>query len=360
MGHDRTSWEGTMDERYFRRVMKLSPTMFWINNPTRRQADLALDNGGLGCTTNPSYTQKMMDSPEEGRYASEALSETTHLVADDRRAAVVFQQKLVKPIADRFLPLFEKTDGKHGYVSVQGDPLDDEDAELIVRESLENRRLGPNICCKIPVTPSGIRAMEELVPLDVPLNATEVFAVSQMVTICETFERVSRQARKKPAFYMSHIAGIYDDYLTDYVKEHDVRISPDILHQAGLAVARRVYDILVQRGYNATFIAGGARGLHHFTEMVGGHACITINWEGTADRLLEQNPPVVYRLFNPVPPRVIDELTEKLPDFKRGYLEDGLALEEFASFGPVQLFRSSFVESWKRVLFLIRDRRLPQ
>ena len=33
---------------------------------------------------------------------------------------------------------------------------------------------------------------------------------------------------------------------------------------------------------------------------------------------------MVYRLFNPVPQKVLDELMEKLPDFKRGYLEDGL------------------------------------
>jgi transaldolase len=91
--------------------------------------------------------------------------------------------------------------------------------------------------------------------------------------------------------------------------------------------------------------------------MVGAKACITINWEGTADRLIEQDPPVVYRIFNPVPQKVIDELMEKLPDFKRGYLDDGLEPEEYDEFGPVELFRSSFIKSWKRVLELIQERR---
>jgi transaldolase len=342
---------------YFLRVLEQSPTMFWINNPTRSQADLALENGVLGCTNNPSYSQKMIDNAEEGDYALALLNEVLDETADDRRAAVIFQQKLVKPIAEKFMPLYQKTNGEHGYVSIQGDPIDDEDVDLIVRESLDNRRLGPNICCKIPVIPSGIQAMRELVPQGVPLNATEVFGVSQMIVICDTYEQISRQSGKTPKFYMSHIAGIYDDYLRNYVKEHDVQISPDILHQAGLAVARKVYDILIERGYHATFIGGGARGLHHFTEMVGGKVCITINWEGTADKLLAENPPVVYRLFNPVPQKVIDELMEKLPDFKRGYLEDGLSLEEYAEFGPVQLFRSSFLKSWNRVLGLIKERR---
>jgi len=112
-----------------------------------------------------------------------------------------------------------------------------------------------------------------------------------------------------------------------------------------------------ERGYPGIFVAGGARGLHHFTEMVGGKVCCTINWEGTADELLKQDPPVVYRLFNPVPQKVLDELMEKLPDFKRGYFEDGLDIEEFEEFGPVRLFRSSFINSWSRVLELIRARR---
>jgi transaldolase len=54
---------------------------------------------------------------------------------------------------------------------------------------------------------------------------------------------------------------------------------------------------------------------------------------------------------------VIDELTEKLPDFKRGYLEQGLEIEEFENFGPVDLFRSTFIKSWNRVLGLISDHR---
>ena len=66
---------------------------------------------------------------------------------------------------------------------------------------------------------------------------------------------------------------------------------------------------------------------------------------------------VVSRLFNPVPQKVIDELMEKLPDFKRGYLENGLEIEEFENFGPVCLFRSAFTRSWERVLGLICERR---
>jgi transaldolase len=342
-------------ESYFLRVARQTPTEFWINNPTCAQADLAITHGASGCTNNPSYSQKMVDHPTEGAYARKILDETISERGDVGLVAVEYQRRLVKPIAEKFLPLFQKNAGRKGLVSIQGDPIHEEDPDAIIREALENRKISPNICCKIPTTSAGLLAMEYLISKDVPLNATEIFAIRQVVVLCETYRRASRKHGKTPQLYISHIAGIYDDYLQNAVEKDRIEISPDVLWQAGLAVARKLYQIMEERQYPGTFVAGGARGIHHFTEMVGGKVCCTINWEGTADKLLEQNPPVVYRLFNPVPQKIIDELIEKLPDFKRGYLEDGLEIEEFEDFGPVCLFRSAFIKSWMRVLDLITE-----
>jgi transaldolase len=342
-------------DSYFLRVAHQTPTEFWINNPTREQVELAIANGASGCTNNPSYTQKMADHPTEGAYAVGILKEVVRDVEVDWDAVAEFQRRLVKPIADKFLPIFNKSGKRKGFVSIQGDPIHEEDPDVIIREALENRKVNPNICCKIPTTQAGLQAMEYLISQDIPLNATEIFAIHQGVVLCETYERASRKYGKTPQLYVSHIAGIYDDFLQNTVKKEAIEISPDVLWQAGLAVARKLYKIMEERQYPGIFIAGGARGLHHFTEMVGGKVCCTINWEGTADRLLAENPPVVYRLFNPVPQKVIDELIEKLPDFKRGYQENGLEIEEFEKFGPVELFRSSFISSWNRVLELVRE-----
>ncbi|MBN1535513.1 MAG: hypothetical protein JW908_02190 [Anaerolineales bacterium] len=345
------------NDRYFHRVLEQTPTRFWINNPTREQADWAIAEGALGCTNNPSYTQKMLDHPTEGAYALNVLDQVLRDVRDDAKAAVEFQARMAKPIAEKFIPIYEQSGGRHGYVSIQGDPFHDEEADYIVQESFENRKIAPNICCKIPTTETGIKAMETLVPMGIPQNATECFAVSQVYGICNSYEKLAKESGKKPYFVVSHIAGIYDDYLKKYVEDNEIEISSDVMAQAGLAVARKVYALMVDEGYSAIFVGGGARGLHHFTEMVGGNVCITINWEGTADKLLDLNPSVIYRLFNPVPSKVIDELMEKLPDFRKGYQANGLAVEEYEGFGPVQLFRSSFVKSWSKVMEVIKERR---
>jgi len=108
---------------YFKRVAEHSLTMFWINNPTQPQVDMALEHGALGCTNNPSYTQKMLDHPDYSDYAYGILDEVLREYDDDRQAAIEFQARMVKPIAEKFMPLFKRSGGEHGFVSIQGDPL---------------------------------------------------------------------------------------------------------------------------------------------------------------------------------------------------------------------------------------------
>lgn len=346
-----------MNQPYFLRVASQTPTEFWVNNPTREQTECAIANGATGCTTNPSFSQKMVDHPAEGSHALRVLDESVRASDNDDEVAAIFQRKLAGPVAERFMPIYTQSVAEKGYVTIQGDPIQEDNPDVIIREALESRKVSPNICCKIPTTKSGLAAIGYLVGQDIPINATEVFGISQGIAICEAYLKAAQHSGKRPKLYVSHIAGIYDDHLRDVVQRDHIDISPDVLWQAGLAVARKWYALMHERAYPAIFVAGGARGFHHFTEMVGGELCCTINWEGTADGLLLQNPPVVYRLFNPVPHKVIDELMEKIPDFKRGYSEGGMEIDEFEDFGPVRLFRSSFIKSWKRVLALIKERR---
>lgn len=346
-----------MAKDYFHRVHKLSATRFWINNPTRHEADLAIAAGAVGCTLNPSYGQKMIDHPEEGPYAMKlleaAVRETTNAIA----AVAEFQRKLALPILEKFHPIYRRNPGGlEGMVSIQGDPIREEDSQVIIDEGRANRAIAENVCCKIPTTHPGLVAIETLLPEGAPINATEVFGMAQVIALGELYLRLKREhGNHLPVMFYSHIAGIYDDHFQNVVAGDHVDIAPDLLAQAGLAVSRRAYQTVKERGYGIHFIGGGARALHHFTELVGGDLVVTINWQGTALDLIELDPPVVYRIHNPVPPQFVDELCAKLVDFRRGWLEDGLTVEDFEEFGPVELFRSSFIKSWQRVMILAEE-----
>lgn len=346
-----------MRSEYFHRVHRLSPTKFWINNPTREEARKAIDQGALGCTNNPSYSYKMLVHPDEKEHAEPLLKAAVAESSGDDEAAAIFQRKLVKPIADIFLPIWERSRGEDGYVSIQGDPIHEHDPSVIINEARLNRELGPNIAVKIPCTKAGLAAMETLMAENCPINATEIMSVQQGIDLCETYERVADRTGHTPPLWLSFIAGIYDEYLENYVRDNTVEIEGDIVRQAGLAATRKMYKILHDRRYRATIIGGGARHPRHFTEMVGGDQVVTINWKGTADLLIERNEDVVHRFANPVPTYVIDELLAKLPDFRRGWEPGLLGIDEYEDFGPVELFRSMFLKSWRSVLATIKEMR---
>jgi hypothetical protein len=56
----------------------------------------------------------------------------------------------------------------------------------------------------------------------------------------------------------------------------------------------------------------------------------------------------------------IDELVEKFDDFRKAWSEDELSVEEFAGYGPVQLFRNAFLKGWYLLLAEIPTRRHAQ
>lgn len=346
-----------MKAGYFHRVAALTPTKMWINNVTKEETDLAIDAGAMGCTQNPSYTWKMLNHPDYKEFSMSLLRETLKETDDDNEVECILQRKLVKAIGEKFMKVYDATDGKHGYVSIQGDPIHEESAQVIIDEGRKNREMSPNIMIKIPATEAGIEAMDTLIKENTPINATEVMGVSQAVEVCEMANKIRKEYKVNPPIYVSLITGIYDEWLHKEVEKLGIEINPDILYQAGMVIAKKVYRILHDREYKVGFIGGGVRGFQHFTEMVGGDVCITMNWGGTVDKLIEMNPPVVSRLFNPVQDEVLDRLLDQVPGFRQAYMENGLTTKEYEDFGPVEYFRNMFVDAWKRTLELIKSER---
>lgn len=345
-----------MTDGYFKRVEAQTPTQFWINNVTREQAALAIENGAVGCTQNPAYTWKMMQDEKERPYVMSKLDAILAYEPDDNEALIKLQKELVKGVAEIFLPIYEKSGGKDGYVSIQGDPFD-ESTGNIIRCAKSNTCDLPNLTAKVPVTKDGLAAIRELAFDRVPVNTTEIMAIRQALDVADIYDEVCSKIDKPAHMYYSVITGIFDQYIKGYVEKNSIDISSDVVWHAGLAVAKKVYSLMKARKSGCKFIGGGARGLHHFTEMVGADCIVTINWNGTADKLIEQNSPVVQRFFMPIPYAVEDELLEKVDEFRRAYMINGITPDEYEEYGPVVLFRSSFEDAWKNALAEVKKRR---
>jgi transaldolase len=341
---------------YFHRVSAQTATRFWINNATLEEVAKAIEAGAVGCTQNPAYTWKILNGSTDQAAAERLLDKILKEEPDDEESLVILQRELVAGVAKLFLPMYEATKGQTGYVSIQGSPIH-EDTETIIRHARKNAALQANIMAKIPVTIEGLAAIKVLAAEGVPINATECMAVRQVLDVCEVYKEAIKGISKPAPLYFSLITGIYDEYIQKYVKDNKIDISKDVLWQAGISVARKVHALVQERDYPCGFIGGGARGLHHFTEMIGANASITINWEGTADKLLEQDMPVISRFPTQTPYSVEDELLEKLPEHRKAFFIHGIEPHEYEEYGPVVLFRNNFVTAWTKALEYIKNRR---
>jgi transaldolase len=329
----------------------------WINNPSPDEAEKAVAAGAIACTTNPAYAAKMHQNPTEKARIEKDADEAIRLFDDDDKAASAIQRAAVKRLLRTFMPIYKSSGKKLGFVSIQISPFGEEDPDKIVAEAHENLKLGENIIAKIPTTVAGLAAMKVLMEENVPIIATEIMGISQAVAVCEMYREIASRKSIDAPLFVTHISGIFDDHLKAEAVKSGAAVSKDLLYQAGCAVARKQYALMKERNYPGILLGGGARGLHHFTEMVGGTAHVTINWKGSAETLIQEDPPVVWRMETPVPDYVVYELEAAFPDFRKAYGENGLKPDEFADFGPVVLFRNMFIEGWKYLLNLVSSRR---
>ena len=343
-----------MGADYFHRVTRETPTRFWINNPSASDMDKSIEAGAINCTTNPAYCSKLLLS--EPNYIRDVIDRIVKETDDNEVAAVRVYQEVSVRVMERFLPLYEQSSGRCGYVTMQDDPRIDANPEAIIRAALRNRTLGKNLMVKIPVIEGGVEALEVCVAEDIPICATEVFSIAQTIYMCELYERVAERTGNRPPFYVTHISGIFDECLARTAEREGTEISPAVLAQAGCIIARKEYRLLQERGYHTTMLGGGARGTHHFTEMVGGDVHITINWS-MAQEIIDADIPVVSRMDAEDPQSVVNELCDKFADFRRAYFEDGLEVEAFADYGPVQHFRNAFLKGYYLLLAEIPARR---
>ena len=161
--------------------------------------------------------------------------------------------------ADLFRPVYDRTCGVDGWVSLEVSPLLAYDTKSTIQaaKDLHARAQRPNLLIKIPGTKEGLPAIEEAIFAGIPVNVTLLFSDDQYLAAAEAFMRgVERRidAGLKPD--VGSVASIF-------VSRWDVAVSgkvPDPLHnQLGIAVAKRTYKAYLgllssprwMRAYNA-------------------------------------------------------------------------------------------------------------
>jgi len=337
---------------YLSQVQARTPTRFWVNNPTGEELALAVAADAFAGTTNPAYGARLLKT--EPAYMQGVIGQACRDGGTDEAIADRAYQTISARFMAAFLPAYQAAGGRRGWVTMQDDPRNDDAADKIVAAALRHQAVGENYMAKIPVIRTGMDAMAALIERNIPMCATESFAISQALAMCELYERVSKKCRKYPPFFITHITGIYDEELQAQVQAKKIDIAPEILREAGSIIGRKQYRLLKARGYHTTMLGGGVRAPLHFTGFVGGDCHVTMNWN-TCDELNRGNRRVESQIDVEAPAEYVQELCAKLPDFKRAYEEDGLKPEEFEHFSALLRFRGMFVAGCDAVLAAVRQ-----
>jgi len=167
-----------------------SPWLDYLKRSLIEKGELRslIERDGLkGVTSNPSIFEKAIGETDEYAQALNAFQAQA-----DHSISAIYEHLAIADIraaADVLRSVYEQTDGRDGYISLECSPYLANDTEATVAEALRlwaavNR---PNLMVKVPATPAGIPAIRQLISLGLNINVTLLFAVNVYEQVVEAY-----------------------------------------------------------------------------------------------------------------------------------------------------------------------------
>jgi len=160
--------------------------------------------------------------------------------------------------ADLFRPIYDRTNGVDGWVSLEVSPLlaHDTPSTLAAAKDLFARAARPNLFIKIPGTKEGLPAIEESIFAGIPINVTLLFSREHYLAAAEAFLRGLE--RRIEAGLNPNIGSVASVFISRWDTAVMDKTSDGLRDQLGIAIAKRTYkayrDLLSserwQRVYN--------------------------------------------------------------------------------------------------------------
>lgn len=337
---------------------------YWNDSCSVEELRYAMANGAVGATTNPTIVLGVLKKElAVWREPLRQIIEGNPTWTEIEVAWRLIEEMALKG-AEVLRPVFERTQGRKGRISVQTNPTFYRNADAIVAQAMRFHGLAPNIQVKIPATRAGLTAIEEATCRGVNVNATVCFTLPQSIAVAEAVERglKGRAAAGHDTVSLTPVStimiGRLDDWLKVVAKNDRMVLTPGHLDWAGIAVIKKAYGIFQQRGYRARLLAAAYRHHLHWSELIGGDLVQAIPYEW---QLLfnKSDVEVRKRMQNPVDPAIVEELYRKFADFRRAYDENGMTVEEFDRFGATLRTLRAFIGSYAELVACVRDFMLP-
>ncbi len=190
------------------------------------------EDGITGVTSNPSIFEKAMGHGDayddelttfdKAQPDASTMSRYEHLAIGDIQTA-----------ADTLKPVYERLDGRDGYVSLEVSPYlaNDTDATIVEAKKLWDAVDRRNLMIKIPGTEGGGPAIAATIAAGINVNVTLLFALDAYIRVAEAYamgleERVRQgqpidRIASVASFFVSRIDGMIDEQIDARVKDGD-------------------------------------------------------------------------------------------------------------------------------------------
>jgi len=143
--------------------------------------------------------------------------------------------------ADLFRPVWDRTGGVDGWVSLEVSPLlaHDTASTLAAAKALHARAGRPNLLIKIPGTKEGLPAIEEAIFAGIPINVTLLFSYEHYLAAADAFLRgIERRVAAGLKPEVGSVASVFISRWDAAVKD---RVPEALRNQLGIAIAKRTY-----------------------------------------------------------------------------------------------------------------------
>lgn len=223
-----------------------SGTKLWLDSIDPQLVKENREMGATGATSNPIIVSDILKS---GKFDKQ-MSELAKQGMDDESLAWKMTDTLVSNAQEVFLPVWEKTQGNDGWVSFELDPLlEDKSCTLSVQEKAARYiELGKkwaqghkNRMIKVPATPGGLAAVEELCAAGITLNVTLIFSERQYIEARDAMWR-GAQRRSSLANFKS-VFSIFVSRLDVYTDKHVPTLSSAAQGMVGIVNAKRLWKL---------------------------------------------------------------------------------------------------------------------
>jgi transaldolase len=295
----------------------------WVDELSREDIqngglEQMIEDGIVGMTSNPAIFQKAIANSD---LYDDQLQELARREDDPKEIFWEVARTDIQAACDIFTPVYERTGGEDGFISLEVQPDIAYDTQATIEEAMRLHEMidRPNLFVKIPATLQGILAIEEMISRGKSINVTLIFSLERYREVARAYIRGIKRlvegggdpsgVRSVASFFVSRIDTEADTRLEELGAD-------DLKGKLAIANAKLAYQIYKQ-------VFGGSRWRSLEERGANGQRLL---WASTSTKNPDY-PDVLYP-ENLVGPETVDTMPKSTIKAVMDHAEIRLTLEE--------------------------------